>query len=38
MKIMQAMEQASAQQDMNRSLLRITHILQQREHVSISLD
>ncbi|KAH9856633.1 inositol hexakisphosphate-domain-containing protein [Lenzites betulinus] len=29
-KIMQALEQASAQQDMNRSLLRITYILQQQ--------
>ncbi|EIW57292.1 uncharacterized protein TRAVEDRAFT_59033 [Trametes versicolor FP-101664 SS1] len=29
-KILQAFEQASAQQDMNRSLLRITHILQQQ--------
>ncbi|KAH9945040.1 inositol hexakisphosphate-domain-containing protein [Epithele typhae] len=29
-KILQALEQANAQQDMNRSLLRITHILQQQ--------
>ncbi|KAI0317069.1 inositol hexakisphosphate-domain-containing protein [Amylostereum chailletii] len=28
-KVLQALEQASAQQDMNRSLLRLTHILQQ---------
>ena len=28
-KILQALEQANAQQDMNRSLLRITYILQQ---------
>ena len=28
-KILQSLEQASAQQDMNRSLLRITYILQQ---------
>ena len=32
-KIMQALEQANAQQDMNRSLLRITYILQQRKRM-----
>ncbi|KAI0649419.1 inositol hexakisphosphate-domain-containing protein [Trametes meyenii] len=35
-KILQALEQASVQQDMNRSLLRITYILQQQLHTKNS--
>ena len=34
---MQALEQANAQQDMNRSLLRITYILQQRKDIEADI-